>query len=441
MPPLQTPVNEERGKKRDPDDLTPASESVQQPRSKKQRGDSLIEGEVSEEVIESPRGGASQHTPTSSFQQEQDKQHGMQVFSSTQRGKKPASDKASFKEIKAQNELLRVQLYEQFLKATPAKQESLMAAFDIKQEKMIFSHFKPTVQQPQSVADFVKTRLEVLAKDFHPMDQIELHKQTVEMLYATLVEKATLAHELKESLNNTNTQLDLERLSSTAKDNRIKTLEEIIVDLGHDPKDPKGVKTLMKKKYDDIAALKKRLRLLPTEHPQTGELQKEKEAEDNLDLMMRLNQRLIDLEEELERAIQSKQGESASQPPQTVPAVVTIPPPPLTDTPPTVPATTTATDATAATTTIPEAGMSMDKLTKSINELRLQETEIKEAKEKLAKLEEKYDKSKMTVAEQIREIKALKDKVKTLEKELSLDKTLADIKKILWAKIGQSITS
>jgi len=67
-------------------------------------------------------------------------------------------------------------LYEQFLKATLAKRERLMAAFDIKQEKMILSHFKPKVQQPQSAIDFVKTRLEVLSKDIHPMDQIELHK-------------------------------------------------------------------------------------------------------------------------------------------------------------------------------------------------------------------------------------------------------------------------
>ena len=45
----------------------------------------------------------------------------------------------------------------------------------------------------------------------------------------------------------------------------------------------------------------------------------------------------------------------------------------------------------------------------------------------------------MTVAEKQREIKALEAKVKTLEKELMLGKTLAEIKKIIWAKIGQSI--
>jgi len=75
-------------------------------------------------------------------------------------------------EIKSQNELLRVQLYDQFLKETPSKQKILMVAYDIKDEKMILSHFKPKVQQPQTATGYVITNLEVLAKDIHPMDQI-----------------------------------------------------------------------------------------------------------------------------------------------------------------------------------------------------------------------------------------------------------------------------
>ena len=46
----------------------------------------------------------------------------MEVSSSTQQSKRPPGIKTAFMEIKAQNELLRVQLYDQFLKATPAKQ-------------------------------------------------------------------------------------------------------------------------------------------------------------------------------------------------------------------------------------------------------------------------------------------------------------------------------
>lgn len=207
MPILQTPAHEDRGRKHDREDSTPTSGSTQQLESKRQKFDSPFEEEISEEIPESPRRDreGSQPTPTNSFQQELDRQQVMEVSSSTQRSKKPASVKANFKEIKAQNELLRVQLYDQFLKATPTKQERLMAAYDIKEEKMILSHFKPKVQQPKKAAEYVRTNLQVLAKDIHPMDQIELHKQIGKMVYATLVEKATLAHELKESLKNINT--------------------------------------------------------------------------------------------------------------------------------------------------------------------------------------------------------------------------------------------
>jgi len=50
------------------------------------------------------------------------------------------------------------------------------------------------------------------------------------------------------SLHHTSAQLELEKASSQAKDNRIKSLEEIIIELEHDPNDPKGVQALMKKK-------------------------------------------------------------------------------------------------------------------------------------------------------------------------------------------------
>lgn len=87
----------------------------------------------------------------------------------------------------------------------PKTQQRLMPAYDIKEGKMIMSYFKPKVQQPLLVADSIRMNLEVLAKDIHPMDQIELHKQTGEMVYSTLADKAMLAHKLQKSLNNTST--------------------------------------------------------------------------------------------------------------------------------------------------------------------------------------------------------------------------------------------
>jgi len=59
-------------------------------------------------------------------------------------------------------------------------------------------------------------------------------------------------------LNNTIAQFKLKRASSSAKDTRIKSLEGLIIELGHEPKDIKATKKLIKKRNEDIAALKDR---------------------------------------------------------------------------------------------------------------------------------------------------------------------------------------
>jgi len=67
-------------------------------------------------------------------------------------------------------------------------------------------------------------------------------------------------------------QFQLEKASSKAKGTRINSLEDLIIDLGHDPKDVKAVKRLIKNKNDDIAALKKQLKIPDLHHPQTTEV-------------------------------------------------------------------------------------------------------------------------------------------------------------------------
>lgn len=165
-----------------------------------------------------------------------------------------------------------------------------MSTYDIKEGKMIMSYFKPKVQQPQIAANYLRTNFEVMAKDIHPLDQIELHKQTREMIYSTLTNKAMMAQRLENSLDNTTAQLHLEKASSQAKDNIIKSLEDIIIGLGHDPKDVNATEALIKKKDKDIAALRKQLKLPPSRHPQTAEIIKEKSEEELMDLLLKLNE-------------------------------------------------------------------------------------------------------------------------------------------------------
>ena len=69
------------------------------------------------------------------------------------------------------------------------------------------SFLKPTIKQPKSLTDYLKTDFEVLAKDIHPINQIELHKKIGEMVYSTLTSKAMMAHRLENSLSNTTAQL------------------------------------------------------------------------------------------------------------------------------------------------------------------------------------------------------------------------------------------
>jgi len=57
-------------------------------------------------------------------------------------------------------------------------------------------------------------------------------------------------------LTNISAQYQLEKASSQAKGTRIKSLEDLVIELGHDPKEIKATENLIKKKNDDIFALK-----------------------------------------------------------------------------------------------------------------------------------------------------------------------------------------
>ena len=107
------------------------------------------------------------------------------------------------------NEKLKAQTYGQYLKITPTNQTSLMSSFDIKEGKLHMSFIKPTAQQPKTSSDFKKLDFEVLAKDIHPIDQIELHKHAGEMIYSTITGKAIAAHQLQNSLNNISAHFQL----------------------------------------------------------------------------------------------------------------------------------------------------------------------------------------------------------------------------------------
>jgi hypothetical protein len=84
------------------------------------------------------------------------------------------------------------------------------------------------------------------------------------MVFYTLAHASTSTYKLQVSLNNVQTKLKLEKISSFAKDNIIKTLEELVLKIGYDPANVKEAEEMIKKKNVDIASLRKKLKLLPT---------------------------------------------------------------------------------------------------------------------------------------------------------------------------------
>ena len=113
--------------------------------------------------------------------------------------------KKTFMNIKARNDPLRLQIYNQYLKMAPKNQQRLMSAYDIQEGRMVMSHFKPKVQNPLTAADYIKINFEIKVKDIHPLDQIELHKKTGDMISSTLIGESMMSQRLQNSLDNTNT--------------------------------------------------------------------------------------------------------------------------------------------------------------------------------------------------------------------------------------------
>jgi hypothetical protein len=137
---------------------------------------------------------------------------------------------------------------------------------------------------------------------------MDLHRKTGEMVFSTLSNASTIAAKLQVSLNNVQTQLNLEKISSFAKDNGIKSLEELVLKIGYDPSNVKAAEEMLKKKNVDIASLRKQLKLSATEDSQAKEMaETEGEKEEMLKLIMEQNAQIKEMEVELERLVKEKE--------------------------------------------------------------------------------------------------------------------------------------
>jgi len=101
---------------------------------------------------------------------------------------------------------------------------------------------------PKTLADYKKTSFEFDARSVHPINQLEIHKQTCEMVSSTLTNPSINLFKMQVSLSNSQSQLNMERISLQSKDTKIKSLEDLIVKIGYDPSDLKEYEEIIKKK-------------------------------------------------------------------------------------------------------------------------------------------------------------------------------------------------
>jgi len=143
--------------------------------------------------------------------------------------------------------------------------------------------------------------------------------------------------------------------------------------LGHDPKDIKATKKLIKKKNYDIATLKKQLKIPQLQHPETQEvLESQKKHEDLMDLVLKLNDQLREIEKELENLIQLKQTDIGTTLVNVIPIVTTTVPSTLVASlAPLAPMATSQPVSTKSTSTTGTLGDEATKLVKAMEEMSI----------------------------------------------------------------------
>ena len=96
----------------------------------------------------------------------------------------------------------------------------------------------------------------------------------------------------------------MDKASLYAKDLRIKALEELVLQVGYDPTNIKAAELLDKKKNEDIAALRKQLKLPQSEHPQKKKIiQEQSEKYDMMNLILQLKTQVKEMEIQMDKLV------------------------------------------------------------------------------------------------------------------------------------------
>lgn len=209
-----------------------------------------------------------------------------------------------FKEIKVRNEALNIDTYNQFWKQTSSSQSRLLSAFDLEKGKMQMAFLQAQVPQPKVALDYKKTTFEFDVKDIHPIDQMEINKQTREVIFSTITNTTMSLSKLQVTLANVQSQLEMEKVSALAKDTRIKTMEDLVTKVGYDSSNINVAEELIKKNNLDIAELSKKLKFPAPEDPLAKDIEEtETQKADMMKLIMEQSAQLKQMETKLEKLI------------------------------------------------------------------------------------------------------------------------------------------
>jgi hypothetical protein len=104
--------------------------------------------------------------------------------------------------IKKKNQSLTSSTYAQFQKHSSTAQHRLLSSFDAEKGRMHMVFLQAQVPDPKVISDYKRATFEFQAKDVHPVDQMDLHKKTGEMISNTLARVATSASKFRIALSN-----------------------------------------------------------------------------------------------------------------------------------------------------------------------------------------------------------------------------------------------
>jgi hypothetical protein len=101
-----------------------------------------------------------------------------------------------YKLIKKRNQTFTSSTYAQFRKQSSTAQHRLLSAFDTERGMMHMDFLQAQVPDPKVITDYKRATFEFQTKDVHPADQMDLHKQTGEMVFHTLAHASASAEKL-----------------------------------------------------------------------------------------------------------------------------------------------------------------------------------------------------------------------------------------------------